>query len=65
MMTMVLQEYNGYEVVVGWTDTGIGGLGTGHASLHSVLAEKKWLATLVLSWQSVGPQKNTVQMQAK
>jgi len=69
MMTMVLQEYNGgHEVVVGWTDTGTGGWGSGRASLHSALAEKEWLATLVsteLSQQSVGPKKNNAQTQAK
>jgi len=64
MMAMVLQEYNGgHEVVVGWTDTGTGGWGTGHASLHNALAEKKWLATLVsteLSWQKCLDHRRTM-----
>jgi hypothetical protein len=44
MATMVLQEKNGHEVVVGRTDTGTGGSGTGHASLHRASAERKRMA---------------------
>lgn len=44
---MVLQENNGHEVVVGRTDTGTGGSGTGHASLHRPLAEREWMAISV------------------
>jgi hypothetical protein len=49
MATMVLQENNGHEVVVGWTDTGTGGSGTGHASPHRASAERERMAILVSS----------------
>jgi hypothetical protein len=46
MATMVLQENNGHEVVVGWTDTGTGGSGTGHATPHRASAEREQMAIL-------------------
>lgn len=47
MATMVLQENNGHEVVVGRTDTGTGDSGTGHASPHRASAERERMAILV------------------
>jgi hypothetical protein len=47
MATMVLQEINGYEVVVGRTDTGMGGSDMGHATPDRASAESEWMAILV------------------
>jgi uncharacterized protein YjlB len=47
MATMILQENNGHEVVVGRTDTFMRGSGTGHATLHRASAESEWMEILV------------------
>jgi hypothetical protein len=47
MATLVLQKNNGHEVVVGRTDTGTRGSGTGHGTPHRASAEREWMAILV------------------
>jgi hypothetical protein len=44
---MVLQENNGHELVVGCTDTDMGGSGMGHATPHKASVEREWMAILV------------------
>jgi hypothetical protein len=63
MATMVLQENNGHEVVVGWTDTGTAGSGTGHALPHRASAEREWMAVLFSTDNQVNCQTRTMHIQ--